>query len=75
MAIDPPPEDLELAMITEGMVRALCRGGERLHAIERLMTRLEAGNDTGADPIPSDFRTLWDAFRIALQDQGLSHDG
>jgi hypothetical protein len=63
------------APLLEDMVRALCRGGERLHAIERLMTRLEAGNVTGADPIPSDFRTLWDAFRIALQDQGLSHDG
>ncbi|WP_417280895.1 hypothetical protein [Celeribacter sp.] len=63
------------APLLEDMVRALCRGGERLQAIERLMTRLEACNDTGADPIPSDFRTLWDAFRIALQDQGLSHDG
>lgn len=63
------------APLLEDMVRALCRGGERLHAIERLMTRLEAGNDTGADPIPSDFRTLWDAFRIALQDQGLNHGG
>lgn len=63
------------APLLEDMVRALCRGGERLHAIERLMTRLEAGNDTDADPIPSDFRTLWDAFRIALQDQGLSHGG
>lgn len=58
------------------MVRALCRGGgERLHAIERLMTRLKAGNDTGADPILADFRTLWDAFRIALQDQGAGHAG
>lgn len=63
------------APLLEDMVRAMCRGGERLHAIERLMTRLEADNDTGADPIPSDFRTLWDAFRIALQDQGLSHGG
>lgn len=63
------------APLLEDMVRALCLGGERLHAIERLMTRLEAGNDTGTDPIPSDFRTLWDAFRIALQDQGLIHGG
>jgi hypothetical protein len=61
------------APLLEDMVRALCRGGERLHAIERLMTRLEAGNNTGADPIPADFRTLWDAFRIALQDQGANH--
>jgi hypothetical protein len=63
------------APLLEDMVRALCRGGERLHAIERLMTRLEAGNDTGTDPIPADFRTLWDAFRIALQDQGVNHAG
>ena len=59
--------------LLEDMVRALCRGGERLHAIERLMTRLEAANGDGADPIPADFRTLWDAFRIALQDQGATH--
>src|SRR5690606_14805719 len=63
------------APLLEDMVRALCRGGERLRAIERLMTRLEAGNDTGADPIPDDFRTLWEAFRIALQDQGADHAG
>lgn len=63
------------APLLEDMVRALCRGGERLRAVERLMTRLEAGNDTGADPIPDDFRTLWEAFRIALQDQGADHAG
>ena len=61
------------APLLEDMVRALCCGGERLHAIERLMTRLEAGNETGADPIPADFRTLWDAFRLALKDQGADH--
>ncbi|TAL90257.1 MAG: hypothetical protein EPN62_08525 [Candidimonas sp.] len=61
--------------LLEDMVRALCRGGERLHAIERLMMRLEVGNDTGRDPIPSDFRTFWDAFRIALQDQSVDHAG
>lgn len=63
------------APLLEDMVRALCRGGERLHAIERLITRLEAGNDAGADPIPADFRTLWDTFRIALQDRGADHAG
>ena len=52
------------------LVRALCRGGERLHAIDRLITRLEAGNETGADPVPAEFRTLWDAFRVALHEQG-----
>ncbi len=63
------------APLLEDMVRAFCRGGERLHAIERLMTRLEAGDNTGADPIPSDFRTLWEAFRIALRDQGVNDGG
>lgn len=61
--------------LLEDMVRALCRGGERLYAIERLMTRLESGNNTRLDPIPDDFRTLWEAFRIALQDQGDDHAG
>ncbi|MYK30710.1 MAG: hypothetical protein F4051_03025 [Boseongicola sp. SB0670_bin_30] len=58
------------APLLEDMVRALCRGGERLHAIDRLITRLEAGNETGADPVPAEFRTLWDAFRVALHEQG-----
>ena len=67
------PDD---APLLEDMVRALCRGGERLHAIERLMTRLEAdGEDQASNPIPPEFRTLWDAFRIALQEQGGSHAG
>ncbi|CAM5543104.1 hypothetical protein [Eoetvoesiella caeni] len=61
--------------LLEDMVRALCRGGERLHAIERLMSRLEIGNDTGRDPIPADFRALWSAFRIALQDESVDHAG
>ena len=60
------------APLLEDMVRALCRGGERLQAIERLMTRLEAGSDFDANPVPADFRNLWDAFRIALQDQGVA---
>lgn len=63
------------APLLEDMVRALCRGGERLHAIERLMMRLDSGGDTGVDPIPDDFRTLWEAFRIALQDHGADHVG
>jgi hypothetical protein len=46
-----------------------------LRAIERLITRLESGNDIGPDPIPADFRTLWDAFRVALQDQVGDHVG
>ena len=63
------------APLLEDMVRALCRGGERLHAIDRLVTRLEAGNETGADPVPAEFRTLWDAFRVALHEQGADRAG
>jgi hypothetical protein len=61
------------APLLEDMVRALSRGGDQLRAIERLMAQLEVGNDTGIDPIPTDFRTLWNAFRIALQDQDANH--
>ena len=63
------------APLLEDMVRALCRGGERLHAIEQLMARLEAENDTGTDLIPADFRKLWGAFRIVLQRQSADHAG
>ena len=63
------------APLLEDMVRALCRGGERLHAIDRLVTRLEAGNEAGADPVPAEFRTLWDAFRVALHEQGADRAG
>ena len=63
------------APLLEDMVRALCRGGERLHAIDRLVTRLEAGNETGADRVPAEFRTLWDAFRVALHEQGADRAG
>ena len=63
------------APLLEDMVRALCRGGERLQAIDRLVTRLEAGNESGADPVPAEFRTLWEAFRVVLQEQGTDHAG
>ena len=63
------------APLLEDMVRALCRGGERLHAVDRLITRLEAGNETGAGPVPAEFRTLWEAFRIALHEQDADHAG
>lgn len=55
--------------LLEEMVRALCRGGDRLHAIERLITRLESDDKTRPDPIPDDFRILWESFRIALKDK------
>jgi hypothetical protein len=57
------------APLLEEMVRAFCRGGDRLNAIERLITRLESGDETGPDPVPDDFRTLWESFRIALKDR------
>lgn len=57
------------APILEEMVRAFCRGGEQLHAIERLMTRLEILRDGETDPIPAEFRALWSTFRLALKAQ------
>lgn len=53
--------------LLEEMVRALCRGGEQLQAIERLISRLESAVAGGPDPIPPDFRALWETFRIALK--------
>lgn len=55
------------APLLEEMVRAFCRGGDQLRAIERLITRLETVKAGGADPIPAEFRTLWETFRIALE--------
>jgi hypothetical protein len=48
------------------MVRAFCRGGDQLRAIERLISRLEAGDGADTDPIPAEFRALWNTFRVAL---------
>lgn len=55
--------------LLEEMVRAFCRGGDQLQAIERLITRLEAARAHEADPIPAAFRTLWNTFRVALTAQ------
>lgn len=63
------------APLLEEMVRALCRGGERLRAIERLMARLEEATGDGSDPIPPEFHTLWNAFRIALHGQEPTYGG
>jgi len=60
--------------ILEEMVRAFCRGGEQLHAIERLIARLEPSNAGGADPIPAEFRSLWNTFRIALAARDATDD-
>lgn len=51
--------------LLEDLVRALCAGDGRLAAVERLIMRLEVGGpDT--DPVPTEFRTLWEAFRAAM---------
>ena len=54
-------------------MRAFCRGGDQLRAIERLITRLETIEPGEVDPIPAEFRTLWDTFRIALEAKGSAH--
>jgi hypothetical protein len=54
------------APLLEEMVRAFCRGGDQLHAIERLITRLEVNAEGETDPVPPEFRALWETFRIAL---------
>lgn len=66
MAVDDAP-------LLEEMVRAFCRGGDQLRAIERLITRLETVEPGDVDPIPAEFRTLWETFRVALKAQGDAH--
>jgi hypothetical protein len=61
--------------LLEEMVRAFCRGGDQLRAIERLMVRLETIEPDGTDPVPEDFRALWNTFRIALTAQRGAHAG
>lgn len=51
--------------LLEDLVRALCAGDGRLTAVERLITRL-AVDDAQADPVPAEFRALWEAFRAAM---------
>lgn len=51
--------------LLEDLVRALCAGDGRLTAVERLITRLVA-EDSATDPVPMEFRTLWEAFRLAM---------
>jgi len=58
------------APLLEEMVRAFCRGGERLQSIERLVGRLESDDGSGKNPIPEDFRILWESFRTALKNEG-----
>jgi hypothetical protein len=61
------------APLFEEMVRAFCRGGRQLEAIERLITHLEVAEAGGPDPIPAEFRALWETFRIALKTRECTH--
>lgn len=54
--------------LLEDLVRALCAGDGRLKAVERLITRLSA-QDTEVDPVPAEFRALWEAFRLAMPEE------
>lgn len=54
--------------LLEELVRALCAKDGRLDAVDRLMTRLSEPIPDGTDPIPEEFRTLWQVFRAALGD-------
>ena len=56
----------------EGCVKA---GECNLPYLEQMRGWTATGGPLSADPIPDDFRTLWDAFRIALQDQDAVHGG
>lgn len=54
--------------LLEDLVRALCASDGRLTAVERLITRL-AAEDSVTDPVPSEFRALWEAFRLAMPEE------
>ena len=56
--------------LLEELVRALCAKDGRLDAVDRLMTRLTEANTEGADPIPEEFRVLWQTFRAVLEESG-----
>lgn len=62
------------APILEEMVRALCRGGDQLHAIERLIARIEPDDGATSDPVPAEFRALWNTFRTALLIEAATDD-
>jgi len=66
MAVDDAP-------ILEEMVRAFCRGGDQLHAIERLIARLQPEDLTEEGPVPAEFWSLWETFRAALKAQRKPH--
>jgi hypothetical protein len=59
--------------IFEEMVRAFCRNRNQLRAIERLIARLETSDGSDTDPVPAEFRALWNTFRIALATEDAAH--
>lgn len=61
------------APILEELVRAFCQDSDQLEAIDQLVTRLGAGNDGADDPIPAEFRALWNTFRVALATRDAKH--
>lgn len=66
------PDDMPLL---EEMVRALCKDRSQLIEIERLISRLEAGNSNSSDsPIPENFHKLWQSFHLILQDRDSVHE-
>jgi len=54
--------------LLEDMMRALCAGDDRLYAVERLLRRLDV-TEGGVDPVPPEFRALWEAFRTVLAER------
>jgi hypothetical protein len=56
--------------LLEELVRALCAKDGRLGAVDRLMTRLSEPNAEGGDPIPGEFRNLWQVFQAVLEEAG-----
>lgn len=51
--------------LLEELVRAFCANDGRLDAVDRLMIRLSESNPESTDPIPEEFRRLWQVFRSA----------
>jgi hypothetical protein len=57
--------------LLEDLVRALCRGDDSLRAVERLVARLESIEDE--NPMPDDFRVLWESFRQVIRSKEISN--
>lgn len=64
------PRGADDVPLLEDLVRALCAGDGRLYAVERLIRRLTA-EDSTTDPVPTEFRALWEAFRLAMPEEAI----